>query len=518
MAREQAGDASSGFRRNRGRYSDAGNRGRHRKDGRRQRFDGPFLFSDYWASVLNLREIVNLSALSSVGISLELFRKILNRPSAALPRLGYFVIGSLFKPLGKLAKRVPVLANLRSRVPGGGYDRKVMKNLLLEHAMTIKPKPGGLADILADGRPVAADIVNPMRLRGKASMFFSQYKVFLASAVALGYGALVEPVSRLFHAEHVLLPYLGVLSYPIVLLILWFMFDDLLTASVAPLPLIAIRTIINVTQGFKGFVLTVVVTALVLYLVEWFFIPRSLPGALYLYVNDPESPDFPYEHGHEPYWLQGKAYWVWRYVTLAPAELLKFWEKDWERLEIWIRADGDRRGRIEWLVTDWHYRELWFSYETFTHESIRATHEATLNHYLATDEDLTWIIEMDQDLVFHTPVVRGISLTTGRRLSVARRLLAVLSVIFSSRAREDPEKYKRGLELLEIQGTEFLDDVPEHFRTTVTRRLLSLPWTYWRYPRGVKSARTMFLYSGGNQEEEGPDLAADRRFQIKEPG
>jgi hypothetical protein len=336
--------------------------------------------------------------------------------------------------------------------------------------------------------------------------------------VAIGYGALIGPVSSLFGAEHVLLPYLGVLSYPIVLVILYFMFNDLLTATLAPLPLIAIRMIIRIGQGFQGFVIAAAGVAFVLYLVEWFFVPRSLPPVLYLYVNDRDSQHFPYRRGHEPYWLSGKYYWVWRFVTLAPAELIKFWEKDWERLEIWMRADGQERGRIEWIVTDWHYRELWFRYERFTGKLAREVHRNILQNYLDSDHPLTWVIEMDMDLVFHSPVVRGINLAPGRGLSFGRRILSILSVIFTGRTFEDPEKHKRSLEMLEIQGSEFLEDLPEHFRATATRRLLSLPWSYWRFPRGVRSRKTLFVYSGSDSQDNAPQLASDRRFQIKEPG
>jgi hypothetical protein len=481
-------------------------------------FDGPFLFCDYWASVLNLRDIVNLRSLSEAGLSLELFRKIVNRPAAALPKFGYHILASITKPFVVLFAAILAAAGVKRRVPTEAYDFDAMRNLLVEHALRIKQAAGGLVDVYSDGQLTAEGIVNPFRVQTSASMFFARYKVFLASLVALGYGALIEPVSRLFGAENVLVPYLGVLSYPIVLVILYFMFNDLLTATVSPLPLIALRYIVRIGQGFEGFVIAVAGTAFVLYLVEWFFIPRSLPPALYLYVNDSDSQHFPYRRGHEPYWLDGKYYWVWRFVTLAPAELLKFWEKDWERLEIWIRADGPDAGRMEWLVTDWHYRELWFKYESFTGKMARDVHRRILDARSGPDDWLTWVVEMDMDVVFHSPIVRGIYLAPGKRLSIGRRILSILTVIFTRRFEEDPEKHKRNLELLEIQGSEFLDDVPEHFRTTATRRLLSLPWTYWRFPRGVRSRRTFFVYGTSGDSNAAPEFASDRRFQIKEPG
>jgi len=480
-------------------------------------FDGPYLFCDYWASVLNLQDIVNLGSLSTAGLSLEIFRKILNRPSAGLPRLGYYILYSILKPFILIYQGAMKLVGRRRCKADTSYKRDAMQNLLLDHALRIDPKEGGRADIYFDGELVAPGVVNPLRLRASASLFFGRYKVFLASAVALGYGALVEPVASLFGAENVLVPYLGVLFYPIVFVILWLLFNDILTAVVAPLPLIAITRIVHISQGFKGFVLAVALTAVVLYLVEWFFIPRSLPPALYLYVNDAKNKLFPYKAGHEPYWLEGKFYWVWRYVTLAPAELLKFWEKDWERLEIWVRADGEERGRIEWVVTDWHYRELWYKYDAFTGDRARAVHDKFLNRSVDTPEKLTWVVDLDMDLVFHCPVIRGIYLAEGNRLSIWRRALSILNVMIRNRHRENPEKYAQKLEEFEIQGGEFLDDMPEAFRMAMGSKLLSWPWTYWRFPRGAKAARSDFLYGSHAGISNDPEPASDKRLQIKEP-
>jgi hypothetical protein len=480
-------------------------------------FDGPYQFCDYWASVLNLKDIVNVDSLSAAGLSLEIYRKILNRPSAGLPRLGYYILYSLLKPFILICQGAMRLAGRRRCKPENSYKRNAMQSLLQDHALRIEPKDGGKADIYSDGELVAPGLVSPLRLRASASLFFGRYKVFLASAVALGYGALVEPVASLFGAENVVVPYLGVLFYPIVFVILWLLFDDILTAVVAPLPLIALTRIVHISQGFKGFVLAVALTAVVLYLVEWFFIPRSLPPALYLYVNDAKHKLFPYRGGHEPYWLEGKFYWVWRYVTLAPAELMKFWEKDWERLEIWVRADGDNRGRIEWIVTDWHYRELWYKYAAFTGDSARSVHDRFLSRSVDTPEKLTWVVDLDMDLVFHCPVIRGVYLAEGNRLSVWRRALSILTVMMRRRHRENPEDYAQKLEEFEIQGGEFLDDIPEIFRMVTASRVLSWPWTYWRYPHGAKASRSIFLYDSLADISTDPESASDRRFQIKEP-
>jgi hypothetical protein len=488
------------------------------QDFEEKRCDGPFLFSDYWASVLNLKDIVNLESLSSIGMSLESFRKFLNRPSAGLPRFGYLILYSLLKPFlvlfGLIRKLLGIKPPVKEHVDDDSPSE--MERLMIDHSLRVDPKEGGLADVYSGVNKLASGVLNPMRLVGSNSMFFARYKVFLASLIVLGYGALITPFMKVLHAEPAA-AYLTYLSYPIVLLILWSLFDDLLTAIVSPLPIIAISVLLKEAHGFQGFVIAIVLTALILYLVEWFFIPRSLPAALYFYVNDGRKPHLHYREGHEPYWLEGKYYWVWRYVHLAPAELLKFWEKDWERLEIWIRADGERRGRLEYVVTDFHYRELWFGYEGITRKKARDYHDSLLDLCVDTSDRLTWLVEVDMDIVFHTPSIKGVYLTRGKRLSLGRRILSVLTVMWNRPIKENPDKYKRGLERLEIEGTSFMEDLPEHYRTLVTRQLLSLPWAHWRFPRGAGSARQFLVYSSGGTEFD-PEPTSDVAFQIKQTG
>ncbi|HVP57808.1 MAG TPA: hypothetical protein VMU02_06895, partial [bacterium] len=79
------------------------------------------------------------------------------------------------------------------------------------------------------------------------------------------------------------------------------------------------------------------------------------------------------------------------------------------------------------------------------------------------------------------------------------------------------DKYMSRVEALEIHGDHFMNDIPENFRFVVTRRLLSLPWAYWRFPRGAKSSRTLSVYGGREALDFEPELASDRRYQIKEP-
>lgn len=478
-------------------------------------FDGPFLFCDYWASVLGLRQIVNPHILRDAGLSLEIFRKTLNRPEAALPKLGYFLLSMIIKPiLFVFFGMLRIFGYRRERQRGGPYKWDRMRETLRKHRLEIREQAKGLVEVYFKDDKVASQILSPLKIRVCCAMFFARNKVFLAALISLAYGSLIHPMSNLLGVGNSLASYLGVLSYPMVLLILWLMFDDLLTACIAPLPLVMIKQILKAGHGFQGFVVAVVGTAAVLYFVEWFFIPRSLPPAVYLYVNDPQSKYFPYGKGHEPYWLHGRYYWVWRFVKLAPAELTKFWEKDWERLEIWIQADGKDRGKIEWIVSDWHYRELWFRFEKIAPMSGNK-YVSLLERELETNSDLTWVVELDMDVLFHSPMVRHIYLVKGRNASLARRAISIFSSLFRRRVAEDIDAHKKQLETLEIGGNTFLYDFPEILRGTATRHLLRLPWTYWRFPKGAKSKRLFLVYDTLDAKPQEAELASDPAYQIK---
>ncbi|MFX1539972.1 MAG: hypothetical protein ACFFBX_04260 [Promethearchaeota archaeon] len=57
-------------------------------------------------------------------------------------------------------------------------------------------------------------------------------------------------------------------------------------------------------------------------------------------------------------WLEADAYWVYRYVWYWPLEFtFPLPHDDWERADIWVNA---RTGKIEWITSDYHWRELWY--------------------------------------------------------------------------------------------------------------------------------------------------------------
>ncbi len=81
---------------------------------------------------------------------------------------------------------------------------------------------------------------------------------------------------------------------------------------------------------------------------QWVPIPQNFNAA-----EHPEN----LAHGINT-WLEADAYWIYRYVWYWPLEItLPLPHDDWERADIWVNA---RTGKIEWISSDYHWRELWY--------------------------------------------------------------------------------------------------------------------------------------------------------------
>jgi hypothetical protein len=94
---------------------------------------------------------------------------------------------------------------------------------------------------------------------------------------------------------------------------------------------------------------------------------RKVLGAkatIYFY-NGQQAEKFHYRYPKDiPDWLEAKPYWVFRYLyswsfELSPGKGFPLIRavKDVERLDIWLDA---KSGVIEWIVSDYHWRELWY--------------------------------------------------------------------------------------------------------------------------------------------------------------
>ncbi len=478
---------------------------------------GPFLFVDYWVSVLALEGRVPESHVRDGLIDPALFRIGLDRPDLEVPRLRSYILFFLIGPLLLLFRSFRRLGRYRLR-----FRRAVGESVLsaLErYRLELHPSEAGRVSVAKGDRPIAEDVLDPRLISGFSSLFHAAYKLPIATLTAIVLTAVITPLlSTAGLLDEALRLWVPVFC-PAVALILYAVYRDVATAFIGALPVLAGRYLISAfgppnAPGWGPFLLAMLALLALLLAADWFFLPRPVPPVLMLYSKD--APARAYERpGDEPYWLEGRTYWVWRYLMLSPAELNKFWERDWERVEIWIRADGPEAGRLEWVVLDAHYRELWIPYERLgSEERIVRQRTAALEH-ATTGRPGIWLVEVDASLIFHTPYIRTVSFLPEAEDIPVRSLWHLLSGLFKRGRRDDPDDYLPTLDLLRLRrGHGILDDIPEAIVPFAARHLLSIPWRYWRYPLGAQRRWNRRLYEQRRSQESPP--AADPELQIKE--
>jgi hypothetical protein len=208
----------------------------------------------------------------------------------------------------------------------------------------------------------------------------------------------------------------------------------------------------------------------------------------YFYDNRPDetgsSRVSPFnESREEPFWLrqeQAKAYWVLRYMYFWRYEVTTVPHQDWERVEIWVDAET---GKARWVVSDYHYRELWYKVQ----------------------EDLPFFY-VRFFVNFHTPVpvidpaqFRSISQT----LNLETRKLLELATL--GKPSQIIESLRGSLQdfsktLTELHPPDWLSrfglpGVGAGFCSC-------LPWTYWRYPHGVENAERYLKEQAASVEDQ----------------
>ncbi|MDX1578613.1 MAG: hypothetical protein R3266_09010, partial [Gemmatimonadota bacterium] len=321
---------------------------------------GPFVFLDYWASVFGLEAVLPEDGPLT---DRTLFRAGLDRPNLELPlRRLYFVLYFIgpallfFRSLRRLGR---YRFRFRSEV-----GRSVMGELD-RFRLELDPVGGGRVDVHGAGRPLARSLLDPRLIAGFTGLLLATYKLVLASLLSIVAVGIAGPWLLLSGRVDAVLPFWIPVGFPVFVLLIYLVFRDVVTAVLGAIPIVAGRFLVGflgTSGGWIPFGGGLFVLFLVYLAVDWLFVPRPLPPVLMLYHRDLEPGHYPREDD-APWWLEGRSYWVWRYMTLAPAELNKFWERDWERIEVWIRADGPEAGALEWVVTDAHYRELWIPFE-----------------------------------------------------------------------------------------------------------------------------------------------------------
>jgi hypothetical protein len=475
------------------------------------------LYCDYWASVLGLQGVVRSALLEGGWIDLGLFRAAVDRPAMRLPGWRYYVVALLAGPVlipYRLAQR------LASKLPAPLAVEIDPSRLVDPHRLDLVPRGDGRVDVHARGERVAEHLVDPQRPDMVFSLVYPTYKILVAACLAI---LLALAAQAVLHRES-LDPRIETLvrfgSYPVLVLLLFALFRDAITAFAAPLPVYV------VVWGLKWsgaalrpetFVTIFVCLAVAYFVVDGFLVPRGLPPSLSLYDAERSSPLHSYEPEQAPYWLEGRYYWVWRFMYVTAAELNKVWERDWERVEVWVRAEGPHAGEVEWLVSDFHYRELWLPFSALVAPK-RVGRQTRRLAALRSDPQrrAAWTLEVDMNIVFHSPEIRGLFLLPLEQGWRRARVRQLISSLRARTRRDDPNRYRDRLRAMML-AHDVVEDIPEHFRGYAIRQLLSLPWRYWRYARGANTALRPFLYSAGRGPQRPRATEPELQFKCEPP-
>lgn len=475
---------------------------------------GPHLYADYWASVLRLEGGVPRRLVDAGLVDPALYRLGLDRPDLQVPRFRSYLLLFLLGPLLLVLRRFRRLGRYRLGFRSEAGREVVERLRRLE--LDLVPAGRGRVDVVHGDETLARGLLDPRRISGFTSLFFATYKLPLATLTGLILAAVTVP---LLHRLGVFRPALDLwipAGLPLLILLLYLIYRDVFTAVLGALPVVIVRYLLpfvrhGSTEGWGTFLAALAVLFLLDVLIDVFFVPRPVPPVLLLYVKNGSG--HPYERESDaPWWLEGRAYWVWRYLALTPAELNKFWERDWERVELWIRADGQEAGRLEWIVTDGHYRELWVPAGRLT--AADGSDETAAREAAADGRRGLWLVEADADLLFHAPSFRAATFMPEVEGLPVRSLRHLAAVFFRRPPRDDPDEAVRRLERARVRlGRDPFEDAPEVAGPFIARHLLSAPWRYWRYPLGAQARVDRRLYGRPSAREAPP--AADADLQIK---
>ena len=477
---------------------------------------GPFVYADYWATVLGLNGVTR-EAISRDGLHHPpLFRLGVDRPDLELPsRRAYFLLfflGPLLLPFRSFRRLGHYRIRLRHR------EGDEVLRALEQFRLAVQPIAPGRVRVAHGERVLADELIDPHLVIGFSSFFWATYKLPLASLVAILSVGILAPLLAQLGLLAATLDLWIPLGYPVLVLLIYAALREWAPAFIGALPVVFGRYMFSVlqpaaTREWAPFIWALVALFVLYIVADWLFSPRPVPPVLMLYTRD--GPAHPYARKEDaPWWLEGNAYWVWRHLVLSPAELNKFWERDWERVELWIRADGERAGALEWIVTDMHYRELWMPYEAVVSDADRARDVEAAAGCVASCRPGFWLAEIDADMIVHYPFVRTVAFMPDDADHPVRNVKRLLGALF--RRAEEPgiQPYLREIDRIRIAtGRHVLSDLPEVITGRASDHLLRQPWRYWRYPLGAARRRESLLYEEPSTGEM--PAAADASLQIK---
>jgi hypothetical protein len=490
---------------------------------------GPYLYVDYWANVLGLDGITPEDHVREGLIDPPLFRLGIDRPDLDVPKLGSYLLAFLAGPVLFAFRSFRRLGRYRLRF-GSRRGAEVVEQLD-RYRLTLdpagrEPDPAGdpdlppRTDVRLGDTVLARDVLDPYRVAGFSSLFWAANKLPLASLAGLLVIGIAAPALATLGLLDLTAQYWIPVGFPLLILVLYLVFREALTAILGALPILFGTFLIGVLRpdaphDWYVFFWSLGGIFVIYLLADWFFLPRPVPPALLLYTRG--GPGRPYVREEDsPWWLEGEVYWVWRYLLLSPGEVNKFWERDWERVDLWIRADGAEAGQLEWVVTDLHYRELWVPYAKLGSAAELERHRQKALRATTGDRAGVWVVEVDADLLFHTPTFRGVSFLEDRGGVPVHGVGHIARSLWKRIKDEDVESSVIALTRLRLQpGPDLLGDLPEFILRRAEVRLVEEPWTYWRYPLGAARRRDPMVYEPLRPAD--PPPASDPALQIKAP-
>ena len=150
--------------------------------------------------------------------------------------------------------------------------------------------------------------------------------------------------------------------------------------------------------------------------------------------------------------------YFWRYeITTRPHE-------DWERVELWIDAET---GKVKWVVSDYHWRELWYRVED-------GVDDIFVNIIMNFHTPIPIVSKAHCDSINKTFAKPSRTLTkalfTGKSSELVKEMQAYFKEQSAAwKARHPPE-------FIEKYG---LPGMTAKFAS-------GLPWDFWRYVKGLE--------------------------------
>jgi hypothetical protein len=192
----------------------------------------------------------------------------------------------------------------------------------------------------------------------------------------------------------------------------------------------------------------------------------------YLYDNRKEIPEgnriSPFKDPQdEPFWIKKEKtqiFWVLRFMYFWRYEVTLIPHSDWERIEIWIDAQD---GAIKWVVSDYHYRELWYKIK-----------DAMSKLYISFF------------LNFHTPVPI-VNKSEAKLISEIfnQKNTDLLKIMLTGKTAGLLENIREELKRNKDFWTKLHpgDWIKNYGLPKIAANFCSmLPWNYWRYSKGLE--------------------------------